>query len=338
MSQLVVHPDYPDFKPMLSGKFKDYQKEQTKLTHWPYIASPKVDGFRCVVSHDGMPRTRSLKPIINNFTRERIQYLTRFCPELKYLDGEFIYGDSDYYLTQPNIFQATSSALTTQMGEPTLTFWYFDHFMMPKASYANRLAHITENVYDAVTLLDAKFKDDPHHKIFFKPLPYKFVYSQEELDEYEDECVQKGYEGICFRKVDMPYHFNRSSIAAQHLIKLTRWETHEAVINSVEELEHNDNEAFLDERGYTKRSTAGAGKRGAGTLGAFITTVLNGPYAGSPLRIGTGDGLTESLRAKFWEEKDDLPGQIVTFKWRPHGSKEKPRFPQYKAIRHPDDM
>lgn len=334
-----IHPGYPDYLPMLSGKFKSGQLELDRLVNFPYVTSPKVDGYRCIIGDDGKPYTRSLKLVPNVYIQKRIEFLTRFNPLFKFLDGELVYG-SEANITEPNVFQATSSAVTSHAGEPNVTYWVFDRFGEPKKSYTERFMDLYSELYDAFNNLNAHFDGDADHKIKFQLLPYHIATTVEDLEAREDEYVTQGFEGMCFRDPTKPYHFNRSSVSknSQHLIKLTRWETNELIITGTEELQENANELTRDERGYAKRSTAKAGKIGRNTLGKFIGTVLNGPFKGEELRVGTGDGLTFDLRDQYWAIRDSLPGQIVTFKWRPHGSKELPRFPIYKGLRAKEDM
>ena len=69
------------FKPMLAAPVTDIE-----LLNYPVLASPKLDGIRCVVI-DGVAYSRSLKPIPN----EEIQ---KFFSSGKYdgFDGELICG------------------------------------------------------------------------------------------------------------------------------------------------------------------------------------------------------------------------------------------------------
>ena len=335
----IIHPDYPTFKPMLSGKFKDSVADIKKLRNYPYIISPKVDGIRCCISQDGTPITRTLKDIPNRFVQERCRYLTRYQPSLAFLDGEFVYGGAPQ-LTEPNIFQKTSSAVMSHEGTQILTFWYFDSFLYPKHNYFDRLKHITEVVSKAVEQLDEYFRYDPHHTIKFRQLPHQIANNLEELEYWEDKWVTEGFEGLMFRDPSKPYKFNRASVSpqSQNLCKLVRWETNEGEILDIEELEHNDNELTTDERGYAKRSTAKANKRGGDTLGKFIIRVLNGPFAGETFPVGTGEGLTQELRQQLWNTRTEVIGKTITFKWRLHGSKDLPRFPIFKGFRHQEDM
>ena len=60
------------FRPMLSATCEDISKVRL-----PAMASPKLDGFRCVIK-DGKPLTRNLKPIPNRHVRERLTGLPAF--------------------------------------------------------------------------------------------------------------------------------------------------------------------------------------------------------------------------------------------------------------------
>src|ERR1019366_5223919 len=83
-----------------------------------------------------------------------------------------------------------------------------------------------------------------------------------------------------------------------YLLKLKRYDDCEAVVTGMEELMHNDNEAFTNELGRTARSSAKDGKRGAGVLGKLNLKGLNGDYAGVEFDCGTG--FDAEQRKDFW--------------------------------------
>src|SRR5262245_19902959 len=97
------------FRPMLSATCEDIAKIRL-----PAMASPKLDGFRCVI-RDGKPLTRNLKPIPNRYVRERLIGLPAF-------DGELIVGGP----IAPDVWNTTSSGVTSEDGEPDFVFFVFD--------------------------------------------------------------------------------------------------------------------------------------------------------------------------------------------------------------------
>jgi DNA ligase-1 len=97
----------------------------------------------------------------------------------------------------------------------------------------------------------------------------------------------------------------------------------------------NTNEAQVDELGHTKRSTAKAGKVGANTLGGAVVTWFNGKQTVS-FSIAPG-GTVEEV-AQLWEDRHNLIGKLVTFKYNGIGVNGRPRFPIWKVLRSKIDV
>jgi DNA ligase-1 len=132
-----------------------------------------------------------------------------------------------------------------------------------------------------------------------------------------------------------PYKFGRSTAKEGYLLKMKRFEDHEATVVGVVEQMRNENEATKDALGRTKRSTAKAGKVGKDTLGAFRVK------ASIPYGVGMrgfrivefeiGSGMNDAQRAEFW--KSPPIGALVTFKCQGFTPDGLPRFPIFKGIR-----
>ncbi len=116
------------------------------------------------------------------------------------------------------------------------------------------------------------------------------------------------------------------------MLKLKRFEDDEATVEGVEPLQHNNNEAFLDERGYTKRSSHKDNKTQSDMLGSFVVRNKENVV----FKIGTG--LTEQQRREFWNDRVNLKGKLVKYKFFPVGIKEAPRHPVFLGFRERDDM
>jgi DNA ligase-1 len=121
----------------------------------------------------------------------------------------------------------------------------------------------------------------------------------------------------------------------QGLIAIKRFVQAEGRIVGVEEQMHNANEATVSELGRTKRSSAKAGKVAAGVLGAVEVEVIACSEApelvGSKLNVGTG--FDADQRHTYWKQREGLLGQIITFKFQAHGSKDAPRIPVFIGFR-----
>jgi len=290
------------FKPLLAYTVKDAEA----LT-FPQLASPKLDGIRCVI-HNDQPVSRTLKPIPNRFIQGELSFYPPF-------DGELLVGDP----TDPSAFNKSTSGIMSHGGDPAFTYWVFDwvdpsevHF-----PFEERLKIVKDNL--------ANKERWPWARV----VPHTRVDSAAELMELEAHYVAMGYEGIMTRSVSGSYKFGRSTANQQLLGKVKRFEDTEGTIVSLEELMHNENEAETNLLGYMERSTALAGQVPGNTLGALIVS-----HPDWQDTFGIGTGFTADERLTLWQNRDTLIGQSVKFKHQPSGAKDKPRFPVYLGLRH----
>ena len=101
----------------------------------------------------------------------------------------------------------------------------------------------------------------------------------------------------------------------------------------------NTNDAEEDAFGQIKRSKAINGMIGKNTLGKFIVReVGDTPWKGVEFAIGTGEGLTQELRKQIWDDRKSYIGRYVTYKYQPHGVKDRPRLPIWKGLRDKRDL
>ena len=135
------------------------------------------------------------------------------------------------------------------------------------------------------------------------------------------------------RRLSSPYKFGRSTLKEGYLLKVKKWEDSEARIVGYENLQTNLNEAVIDERGYTKRSSAKEGKVDTESLGALFVKDLQ-----TGVEFKVGSGFTQDERERMWADQDNLIGKIITYKYFPVGVKDKPRFPIFKGFRSLEDM
>ncbi len=288
-------------KPMLSATCDDI-----KLLTYPLMASPKLDGIRAIVDPELGVVSRNLKPIRNDFVRERFSV-----PFLEGLDGELILGAHD-----TTVFRRTTSAVSAFEGCPDVTFWVFD-VQGVRAGFQERYEYLMSNVH-------GRFKN-------VKVVPHQFIKNHVELAVYEESCLAAGYEGIMVRSLDGAYKEGRATVREGSLLKVKRFADAEAEIIGFEERMHNGNEATKDALGRTERSSHQANMVGRGDLGALVVRGINGPYAGVEFNIGTG--FDDWDRSEIWETRDAIKGQVVKYKYFPMGSKDAPRFPVYLGMR-----
>ncbi len=287
-----------NLKPMLACK-------DASKTRFPLYASPKLDGIRALVK-DGVVLSRTLKPIPNRHVQKLFGRA-----EYEGLDGELIVGEP----FGSDVMQRTTSGVMRIEGEPAVTFYVFDRWDLPGEPFLVR--------YDAIGHASMAWDEA------CKPLRLEqsLVLTQNQLDEYEAECLASGYEGVMVRDPEGLYKYGRATAKEGYLTKIKRFEDSEAECIGVVELMHNDNAAEKDNLGHTKRSTAIAGKRPAGTLGALKCRTPEG------VEFEIGTGFTADQRQLLWD-KPELIGRLVKYKhFAITGVKDKPRFPVFLGFR-----
>lgn len=291
-------------KPMLAVK------APRVLTQYPYVVSRKYDGVRCIIK-DGVALSRTLKPIPN-------KYIQSIFNSAKFhgLDGELIVGMPN----SNNTMQVTVSGVMSVDGEPDFKFYVFDIWTEPSISYKTRHA-----------MLCNRFEKINHERVVL--LDYTLVKDEFELIEYENIAVRDGYEGVILRSPDSLYKYGRSTVKENYLLKLKRFSDSEAVVVEFEELMHNDNEAVVNALGLTERSSHKGNKRGAGVLGAFVCQDIN-----TGVKFSIGTGFTAEQRKEFWDNRWNLLGKMVKYKFFEVGVKKAPRFPVFLGFRSENDL
>jgi DNA ligase-1 len=289
-------------RPMLAA-----QCEPARL-RYPLIVQPKLDGIRVLI-HEGVAYSRTLKPIRNKYIQERI-YKHR--EVLEGVDGEIMVGDP----THPSVYRYTSSGVMSETGEPNFMLHVFDLWNVPGIPYQKR----------SDTLIARSL---PYDVVL--PVVNAFATTESELIAQHQSFVNEGYEGSILRDPHGLYKYNRSTAKEGLLIKFKDFQDAEAFVVGYEPKYHNANEATLDARGYTKRSSHQENKVPLEMLGA-----LHCERDGITFKIGTG--FDDSLRKELWEQRETLPHRIVKFKYFTGGAYDKPRFPVFLGFREQDDL
>lgn len=290
------------FKPLLAYTVKDMEKLE-----YPLLASPKLDGIRCLI-RDDQPVSRSLKPIPNHYIQDELAFYPPF-------DGELLVGDP----LDPAAFNKSTSGIMSHGGNPDFTFWVFD-WIEPETVHLP----FEDRLKAAKDMLRA------HGEKYYRAeiVPHTKVENAEELAELEAHYVALGYEGVMVRTPWGSYKYGRSTERQGLLGKVKRFADTEGTIVGFEELMHNENEAEINELGYQERSHAQAGQVPGNTLGSLEVS-----HPDWEETFGIGTGFTADERLTLWQNRDNLIGQKVKFKHQPSGAKDKPRFPVYLGLR-----
>lgn len=270
--------------------------------------SPKVDGNR-IACHSGTTITRSFKKAPNLFLQNR--YKDKI---FQGLDGEVTVGPAN----AADVFLKTYATrrIHEVPGDEPWTLHVFDIFDLPKLTFAQRFEVLQERF---ATI----YRDVEHLKL----LP-QVLLSPYEWEDYEEEQLDIGFEGIMLHKLNTPYKEGRCTPAQGYILKVKRFEIDEAeIIDFVEEME-NTNKAFINENGYQRRSTHQEGMIPTGTLGSLVCREVK-EWMGERQVFNVGSGLTDALKAEIWANKELWRGRAIRFKHFPKGRKDKPRFPVY---------
>jgi len=279
---------------------------------YPLLISPKLDGFRCMITENG-PMTRSLKPIPNVNIRAMLEKLPVG------LDGELVAG---WHPHAKDIFNKTTRLVRKihgPAGTKDYSFWLFDTAALDRGFDAR--AYYVKRIVERLEIPN----------LFC--VPQVLVHNPSEASLMEAKFIARGYEGGVLRTLDGIYLDKPGENRATHREnigwKLKQFVDGEALVLRVEPLMHNQNEAFLSEKGLQKRSKVAAGLKASKTLmGSLYVRDLS-----TGVEFSIGSGFTEADRLRR-----DWKGKILVYKKFPHGEKERPRHPIYKGIRDETDI
>lgn len=288
---------------MIKRPMKGPQVEDLTIVRFPCWAFPKIDGFRCILGTE--PLTSRLSPFPNRHFMKKASGLLD-CGAL--LDGEIVCGEK----RGKGVLGRTSSGLTSQDGKPDWHLWVFD--APSTAAFDNRYK-------DARNIVD----DLDHKRIHL--LKGQWVIDLAELEEFIEECLAKGYEGVITRDPDGDYKEGKSTLRQQGMLKIKPFEDAEGRVKGYFEEEQNTNEAKREKTGKLKRSSARAGKIGKGRLGGLILEDIK-----SGVEVRVGGGFTQQERIELWKIRDTLTDKLVKYKKQSVGEKDKPRHPGFREF------
>jgi DNA ligase 1 len=301
-----------------------------KTAHYPYLATPKIDGVRSYVGH-GDVWTRSKKPLPNLHIRKELPLI---------LPNGF-----DYELYARD-FGSTTSQVMSDFCTPDITVFVLDYLPEHdswKERYINRV-QTYRRFFKKTGWLRHETLDDLNQLPYYQPPASKigtyricpltptWIHNDEQLENFSNSCLNAGHEGICLRTPQGPYVFGKRT---EHLLKYKPRQDSEARIISFEELLSNQNEAFTNEKGRQARSRRSEGLVPAGTLGSMFVSDLK---SGVRFNVGGGPGLTSMLRDEIWANRHKLTGKVIKYSHLPYGAKEKPRQPQFLGFRDERDL
>jgi len=290
------------FRPILAATCKN-----PEALHYPVLATPKLDGIRCL-KREGKALTRSLKPIPNYNLR---RWIEKNFPDGT--DGELIIEDQSFN-------QISSVVMTRDCVSSMVEYWIFDFLRYPESCQVPYRTRI-------IDLENLKIV-----KGMVKLIPV-LINNHSKLMEFEAQCVEQGFEGICLRSPDSLYKFGRSTEKQQWLLKIKRFEDSEATIIGFEEKMHNSNDMVRGELGQAKRATTMEGMVPMNTLGALLVRDERHHWT-----FSVGSGFDDEQRKSIWANRKNFGGLVIKYKFQSYGIKDGPRFPIFLAFRDKRDL
>lgn len=289
----LINKVYPNLIPeefcMLAQKYSE------KKILFPCYVDPKLDGLRGIatISNHVVIHSRSGKELKNYKNIEsdlnklivhcRQKYLKKYLETIK-LDGEITDGH----------FQNLMRTVTRKEGGVEMAsnaiFNIFD-ILSYTTPLSSRL-HFLDILQEEINNLGLKY---------IKINKGRDVYSWKEIQEYYDECLGYGQEGIMIKALNGLYQYKRS-YAWQ---KMKPEETEDIKIIGIEE---------------------GTGKY-VGKLGALICSLPNDKI------VKVGSGYTDEERKNLWVDKEKLVGWTVEVKFQEKTLDGSLRFPVFVRFR-----
>jgi len=290
------------YLPMLA---QTYQKHADKHLKYPCVVQPKLDGLRCIatkIDDEIKLWFRSGKEVVT---------MSHIATDL---DNVMINGDifdGELYIHGEDFNSFTGAIRANKNVNPEITNKIQYHvYDFP------RIKNLTEgnSFYKRFKLFN------PVHLTLASTIKVEtiIVNNFEEAIDYYKQCIEKKYEGIMFRNINMPYEQKRS----YSLLKYKEFVEDEFIITGAEE---------------------GKGTL-AGHVGAFVCKIepnrLLKDIGGRTFTFGNEEGVIkakmmgkrEYLKHLF-ENPNEYLNEPLTIKYQNLSKDGIPRFPVAKAIR-----
>ena len=274
----------PTFEVALAQKF-----EEKRLKGRSEVAvEPKLDGIRCfaiVENGDALLYARSGK-LITNFDDTigtELSLLPDGCYDGEIMGEDFVALMRQAYRKENVITEGTYLAL-------------FD--FLPLAEWKSREAVIS--CRERFVTLCTNLQSAGALKYVCHVMRYITSANYDDIKQWHDEFVEKGYEGAMIKDLDAPYKFGRGP----EVMKL---------------------KAFHDADLKIKRLLEGTGKH-SGKLGSVVVD-----YNGVEVQVGSG--FSDELRETIWSAPDNFLDRMIEVRYQevtPDGSL---RFPTFVCFR-----
>lgn len=281
---------------------------------FPVKVQFKVDGVRMLV-RDNKATGRSMKPYKNIKLTE---YFSQEC--FNGFDMELATTE----LNDPDLCRLTTSQVNTIKGDlPNIAF-VFDYITheTEHLGYEDRMVELDKYIQETYLPAEVEIITSSSYQIN----------SKEQLMEFYENALSQNFEGLILRKGK--YKNGRATIKEADYLRMKPTGDSEGIVLRVEDTYENQNEAKVNELGYTERSTHQDNKVAKGQVGSLW---LEDIYSGKEVKVGVGK-MTHEQRKYYFENQDEIVGQLVKYKFLGTGQKDLPRHPRYVSHRSWEDM
>lgn len=182
----------------------------------------------------------------------------------------------------------------------------FDCFYSEKETVLTRMNRLVE----IANIVGAKVVE---HKICYNPL---------EVQNYLDESLEEGLEGLVLKKIDGFYKFGRSTLKEQLFLKIKPYLEFEGKVIEITERTKNMTESTINALGYKEKRDIAENKVTTGIAATVITKF-------SAYTVGVNLNGSEEYRREVFEKKESFIGREFLYSGMLYKAKNVPRIPKF---------
>lgn len=294
-----------------------------------YLASPKLDGIRCIF-YAGEMLSRSLKPIKNKQLNERFDFLKQLSNRGFTFDGEIYsseleFNDISAYCRTENLEDVSSCSKCRKDLPESLKFYCFDMLHTNKmheifCDRCNSIYNIERDISGTILGNDKKY---------FVRVPQYTLSSEEELNTIFKQCINNKCDGVILKASDSVYKFGRATVKEATMFKVKPYETFDSIVVGYEL-------GTVVKQGVTKtinelgNSVTSRKKGDRETIESLSALHVN--HKGKDLKVSLSS-LTEIEREELYKIRETLIGGYIEYKGLSVGAKDLPRHPVFIRFR-----
>lgn len=306
--------------------------EEEKL-RFPLIGMPKIDGVRGI-NLEGTIKQRTLKPLGNKLIEELFSGAL-----FVGFDGELAVAGAE---TAWDLCRRSTSLVRSSKGGTDVEWHLFDYLHPHVASlgYQERLKALQEYVEK----LQREWNGTPGVALL-RVVPHTVLHSLEDFLNFENSCMEAGYEGVIVRDPFGKHKDGRATVKTGAYMRRKPFIDFEGEVVGFTEAKENQNEAVTNALGRSERSTHKENMVPKGMIGNIQKRVMQDVvYMDRTLlvkdqivTVGPGE-MPHEERIKFFNEPHLILGQIGKSKILAHGQKDNPRMGTWKCFRDAGDV